>query len=331
MFRLRLGSDQPFAMSDDVGDSTPTAGRVWTSQGPNLPPDWADVSVVPATSHIIHVSLGGSDTTGLGTSNRPFLTINRACTLVRTLGNASDTVRYCIVVGPGQFVENLVLSDFTWIIGSTLESTVVTFTTFAFGAEWTPNVIHRAGLQNMTISGATTVSFAAVNSQQGRLSFVNCWINALWTYVGFNVLNQVIFANCRLAGWTQTGIENFYLLNCTDPTPSNAILNAGGGLNASVFLHGTSLGGTLTANAPAAEFANIGSYASQVVGMLTLNGANASVTVDTSPRLFRGGVTLAGGAAEPRYTLAGAKAGNVALASVCTQLAATGGFVDTTT
>jgi hypothetical protein len=65
--------------------------------------------------------------------------------------------------------------------------------------------------------------------------------------------------------------------------------------------------------------------------MTTLTGALASITADSTPLNFRGGVTLAGGAADPRFVLVGAKAGNAALASVCTQLQASGGFVDTTT
>jgi hypothetical protein len=333
--RIRLGTDSPFAQAVDFGSNV-AAGRVLAAVavpgGFDL--QWIDLpssELAPAINHFVNVQIGGNDVTGDGTQARPFATLNRACTLVRSFGNASDTNRYCVLVGPGLFTENLVLSDFTWIIGASLEATRVTFTTFAFGAEWTPNVVHRGGLQSMTIMGTPTVSFAAVASQQGRLSFVNTWVNASWTFVGFNALNQVIFANSRLSGWTQTGIEQFYLFSCTDSGANNAVLNAGGGLNATAFLQGSIIGGALTANAPGAEFANLAIYDSQVVGMLTLNGLNAGVTVDTSPRFFRGGVTLAGGAPDPRYILTGAKAGNAALTSVCTQLAATGGFLDSTT
>lgn len=330
--RIRLGTDSPFAQAADFGSNV-AAGRVLAAVavpgGFDL--QWIDAGLAPAINHFVNVQIGGNDVTGDGTILKPFATINRACTLIRTLGDASNTNRYCVLVGPGLFTENLVLSDFTWIIGASLESTSVIFTTFAFGAEWTPNVVHRGGLQSMTVAGTPTVSFAAVASQQGRLSFVNTWINASWTFVGFAALNQVIFDNCRLSGWAQTGIELFYLLSCTDSGANNAVVNAGGGLNAAAILQGTIIGGNLTANAPGPQFANLGLYESQVVRVLTLNGASASVTADSSPKLFRGGVTLAGGAPDPRYILTGAKAGNVALASVCTQLAATGAFLDSTT
>jgi hypothetical protein len=90
-------------------------------------------------------------------------------------------------------------------------------------------------------------------------------------------------------------------------------------------------GGTLTMNSSGANASNLGWFDCSLTGLLTLNGAAASVTVDSSQRNFVGGVTLTGGAPDPRYALVGSKAGNAALASVCLGLAATGGFVDSTT
>jgi hypothetical protein len=330
-FRLRLGSDQPFAQAIDLGDAAPTAGRVWVSQGANLPPDWADAAVPPSTSHVIWVMLGGDDTTGDGTLAKPFASINRACTLVRSYGNASTTNRYTVLVGAGRYTENLVISDWTWISGLSTEGTRVTFTTFAFGAEWAPNVDHRAGLQSMTISGGGPVNFATAASDQGKLSFINVWFADLWTYTARTVQNQISLANCLLSGFVQNGFEYFNVMNCSGVNGANVTVNATATLTATSYFRATELDGALNINSNGANYSNVIWLASALGGMLTLTGALASITADSTPILFRNGVTLAGGAADPRFILVGAKAANAALASVCTQLALTGGFVDTTT
>lgn len=331
VYRLRLGSDQPFAQSQDLGDAPPTAGRVLTSQGPNLVPDWADPTVPPATSHIIWVTLGGSDTTGDGTLAKPFASINRACTLVRSYGNASTTNRYTILVGAGRYTEALVMSDWTWISGLNTEGTRVTFTSFTFGAEWAVAADHRGGLQNMTISGGGPINFATAASDQGKLSFINVWFADSWTYTARTNQNQITLAGCLLSGFTQNGFEYFNCMNCSGVNGSNVIVNATATLTATSYFRATELDGTLTVNSNGANYSNVIWLASAVAGMLTLNGALASITADSTPLNFRGGVTLAGGATDPRLVLVGAKAGNAALASVCTQLQAFGGWVDTTT
>ncbi len=287
--------------------------------------------IPPNVSQTFFVMLGGNDTTGDGTFYRPFRTINRACTAIRALGNASTTIRYAVWVGSGRFTETLVMSDWTWIVGVSTEATRVTFTSFAFGAEWDTNVDHRCGMQSMTISGGGPVDFAAATSEQGKMSFVNVWFADAWTFTGFTTSNQVILANCGLMGFTQNGISEFHVMNCSSINSGAFAVNATATLPAYVAFKGTMLGGTLTATSNGANFANVGWYDSSLTGMLTLNGAAASVTVDSSVRNFIGGVTLTGGAADPRYALVGSKAANAALASVCTGLATTGGFLDSTT
>ena len=299
-----------------------------TSQG--LLAVTSEPEIAPSGSQLYFVFHGGSDTTGDGTFYRPFATINRACTAIRALGNASTTIRYAIFVGPGRFTEMLVMSDWTYITGTTTEATRVTFTSFAFGPEWDTNVDHRCGLQSMTISGGGPVDFAVATSEQGKMSFVNVWLADSWTFTAFALDNQVIFANCLLSGFVQTGFENFYVFNSSSLNSGVFVVNASATLNAYLSARATMLGGTLTMNATA-KFSNLGWYDSSLTGLLTLNGANASVTVDSSVRNWVGGVTLTGGAPEPRYALTGSKGANAALAAVCTGLAATGGFLDSTT
>ena len=97
----------------------------------------------------------------------------------------------------------------------------------------------------------------------------------------------------------------------------------GSGLQCAITETWTASGG---ANSVASTF-----IAGSCNGTLTLDGAQATVDPASSPIAFPGGVTLLNGAPDPRKNLTGAKGGNAALASVCTQLAATGAFKDSTT
>lgn len=284
-------------------------------------------------SRLLWVAKNGSDTTGDGTLARPFLTINRACTAIRALGNASTTIRYAVVVGPGRFTEDLVMSDWTWIVGIDTEASRVTFTTFTFGAEFDANVDHRCGLQSMTISGGGPVDFAAANSEQGKISFINVWFADSWTFTAMTNQNQVTLANCLLSGFTQNGFDYFNVMNCAGVNGANFTVNDTATLSATTYFRSSEIDGQLFVNATAGGliYANVLWLGSSLAGFLTLNGANASIAASSSPILFPGGVILLAGAPDPRLVLSGAKAGNAALASVCTQLAASGGFVDTTT
>jgi hypothetical protein len=275
--------------------------------------------------------LGGNDTTGDGSFYRPFRTINRACTAIRALGNASTTIRYAILVGPGRFTETVVMSDWTWVTGVSTEATRVTFSSWAFGAEWDTNVEHKCGLQSMTVQGADPVDFAAATSEQGKISFVSVWFANSWTFTAFTTSNLVVLANCGMAGFVQNGFSEFHVMNCSTLNPSTFVVNATATLPAYLAAKASMFGGTLTMNSSGANASNLGWFDCSLTGLLTLNGAAASVTVDSSQRNFVGGVTLTGGAPDPRYALVGSKAGNAALASVCLGLAATGGFVDSTT
>lgn len=331
--RIRLGSSEPFAQAADFG-SNAVAGRVLTAVAVpgGLDTQWTDLNpgLAPSINHTVYVQKGGSDVTGDGSWGKPYATINQACTLIRALGNASSAHRYAVFVGPGSYVETLTISEWTYIVGSSIEGTRVTFTSFGFGPEWTALADHRSGLQHMTVSGAPTIDFATVNSQQGKLRWDDVVFNDTFNYVAFNAINQISCCRCTfLGGWTQTGI-NFSCFNCSSVNGGAVVVTATT-INAVVGVMGSGFDGALTVNATGVPTAMVEMAGSSFEGLLTLNGANASIVATSNPLAFSGGVSLLAGATDPRKSLTGAKAGNAALASVCTQLAATGAFVDNTT
>jgi hypothetical protein len=308
------------------GDAQPAQAAAASGGGP-----------LPAVNRVVWVMAGGNDTTGDGSYSNPFLTVGRACQLVTALGNASTTLRYVVMVGAGRFNgESVVLPSWTYVVGLSKEATRIAFTSLTLGPSWTPNVDQRGGFQNMTVSGAPTLDFNAVASNQGKLRFDDVVFNDRWTYSAFSAINQVFFDNCfGFDGYNQIGI-NSISQGCAwlgGPVQMTSV-NDGRNLPTLAAFIGGALDGGLTAtwtasggsNAVTATLEGAGS-----AGPLTLNGAQASVAPASTPIFFPGGVTLTGGATDPRRNLTGSRAGNAALATVCTQLAATGGFTDNTT
>ena len=338
MTKLRINPSGPFAKATDFAANVANGRLLSVIQLPGGeydltwvdPPSSGGGTLDPSVNHIVNVQKGGSDTTGDGTLAKPFASINRACALIRSFANAGSTNRYVVAVGPGRFIEALVLSEWTYIVGDSIEGTRVTFTSLTFGAEWTPAGDHRAGFQHMTVSGSPTVDFAAVSSNEGKLRWDSVVFNDRFTFAAFSAINQVEACGCKfLAGWTQNGI-NFACLNCSSINGGDVVMNATT-VNAIAGIFGSGLDGGLIITATGSTTGMVEMSGSAFEGHLTLNGANASIAASSNPLAFPGGVTLTGGATDPRKNLTGAKGGNAALASVCTQLAATGAFKDATT
>jgi hypothetical protein len=288
----------------------------------------------PAVDLTCYVRKGGSDITGDGSFNTPFASINAACTLIRSFANASTTNRYTVNVGTGRYTEALTMSEWTYVVGNSCEGTRVTFSSFTLGADFTPNVDHRCGFQNMTISGGQTINFNAVSSNQGKIRFDTVTFNDKWTFTAFSAINQVLLNDCFMFdGYIQNGIN---LVAWACPIQGDVAMNSisdgrnlptlgafvGCGMSTLTQVWTASAG----SNAVTSTFQGTG-----MTGLLTLNGAQASVDATSNPIAFPGGVTLLNSAVDPRRSLTGAKGGNVALAAVCTQLQASGGYVNNTT
>jgi hypothetical protein len=73
-------------------------------------------STTPLYTQMVYVNKNGSDTTGLGSINEPYLTIVKA---LSTILDATTTKRYTVEVGAGRFDEigDIALVPYVWIIG----------------------------------------------------------------------------------------------------------------------------------------------------------------------------------------------------------------------
>lgn len=309
-----------FVASEGITPNTPGAGGSNTN---------------PAVDLTVYVRKGGSDISGDGSFNKPFATINAACTLIRSFANASTTNRYTVLVGTGRYTEALTMSEWTFVVGDSCEGTRVTFTSFTLGADFTPNVDHRCGFQSMTISGGKTIDFNAVSSNQGKIRFDNVTFNDKWTFTAFSAINQVLLNDCFLFdGYIQNGINLAAYGACSiNGNVAMNSINDGRNLPTMAAFIGCGMD-SLTENWTASAGSNAVTSTFQgtgMTGLLTLNGAQASVAAGSNPIAFPGGVTLSGGATDPRRDLTGSRGANAALATVCTQLQASGGYTDSTT
>jgi hypothetical protein len=285
-------------------------------------------------SQTIYVSVVGNDMTGDGAFDNPFLTLDRACTLIRSFVNASATLRYVVNVGAGQFLNQAVtLSDWTYFFGQSKDATQISFASVELGPEWTAAGDHSAGFQDMSISGGCTIDFNAVSSNGGRVRFDDVVFGDQWHLSAFSASNQCLFSNCFMsAGYTQIGMN----VICQDVLSLGDIsmtsVNDGRNLPtlgsfvacglSTLQLHWSASAGS---NPVTASFQGTGQ-----TGALTLDGAQATVNPASNPIAFPGGVTLLAGAPEPRRSLTGSRGGNAALATICSQLQASGGYVDNT-
>lgn len=316
-------------------DIVAPASANWPGRWALYAPGGGGSGPAPALTRTLYVSVAGNDTTGDGSFSKPFLTLDRACTLIRSFGNASTLLRYVVNVGAGRFINQAVtMSEWTYFVGQSKEATRIAFTSIVLGPEWTPAGDHRAGFQNMSISGGITIDFNTTSSNEGKVRFDDVVMNDQWHFIAFSAINQCLMESCFLfGGYTQVGmnmiLQNTLSLGDVSMTSVNDGRNlptlctfAASALN-TLQLHWTLSTGS---NPVTANFIGTGQ-----TGALTLDGVQATIDPTSSPIAFPGGVTLIAGAPDPRKILTGSRGGNAALASVCSQLAASGGYVDNTT
>lgn len=129
------------------------------------------------TQNVFVSALYGSDVTGDGSEDNPYLTIAHA---QLSITDASAAKIYQIILLPGEYIENVVLKAFTGLVGSnpnqgeystTITGDVTLGATFAVAASigWVTNV---------DITGTVILDYAAVVSVNGSVIFTNCLLES---------------------------------------------------------------------------------------------------------------------------------------------------------
>lgn len=112
------------------------------------------------TPNIIWVTKNGNDTTGDGTIEKPYLTINKALSTITT---ASSSNPFKICVGAGVFIEDTInAKSFVWIEGAEQDETVIQINAsnknLVVGAD-------NSGISKCLVTGVSGSGFAAVYYQ----------------------------------------------------------------------------------------------------------------------------------------------------------------------
>jgi hypothetical protein len=109
----------------------------------------------PSATLEVHVDKSGSDVSGTGTLDNPFLTIQAA---LASITDASTTKRYAITVGTGRFDEvgTILIKPWVWFVGIQRTATRVTATGVALSTAFTSGNF-RAGFKDILFSGSVNV------------------------------------------------------------------------------------------------------------------------------------------------------------------------------
>lgn len=174
-------------------------------------PEGPECNLPFTASRIVYVSLGGDDITGDGSECAPYLTINKALSVIT---DASITKRYEINIGPGTYTEPTIhLKANVQLVGASTLLTRINSSVDINDPSWTGTVFddYRSGFVNLTLLQQMNFDFAAVNSFGGKLFFVSVNTNStfvpVFTAISTSV-NQVNIRNSMLAnGYTQNGIN----------------------------------------------------------------------------------------------------------------------------
>jgi hypothetical protein len=249
------------------------------------------------TTQQVWVAPWGSDATGNGSEDNPFLTILHAQTGII---DSSPTKFYDIILYPGTYVENVVVEAFMNIVGFNPSTITGGFLPSRVSGNWTlgasfggPQIAQETLITNIDIDGPITFDYVTLVATDGIIGFTNCQCEAN-VILTQNSNNTTEFKATTLFGdYTQTG-GFVFMLNCTGfaglLTLLTGTLNAiGGGWEGSVNLdqngtiddtivnsHGFSMSRgnvnliTTTARSPAIN-ANIGDLPENC----NMSGANA--------------------------------------------------------
>jgi len=142
-----------------------------------------DVSIFPAipqpsTAQTRFVDKNGSDTTGNGSSAYPYSTIQKA---LDSITDAASAKPYRIVVGVGTFTEAFLLKPWTFVVGASRKTTVLSPAQANWiSADFSASGSQDTGIANCTIGATFLADFNAVASPgAGRLFLSDVYLDGV--------------------------------------------------------------------------------------------------------------------------------------------------------
>jgi hypothetical protein len=264
---------------------------------------------------MVNVTKAGSDVTGDGTPEKPFLTIQRALTAIT---DATTAKRYAILVGPGSYADPFNVKPWVAVIGvdsggngATPDGFMVTeiaaaANTIGFDPSWSVSGFSVTWFSFLAFVNAQTFDQSTVPGCQPQIVCHACAFNGLQTYLGTGTTgtDNVVWTAClSFAGATVKGWQFFWTRHCEFLSGTVDVESVLGAVENTTWLgQDCSVGSafsntaiTLTGNGPhnaQVDFSNV-----VVVGPLTITNANTSYKSNAEG--IPPSVMLAGGAPAP--------------------------------
>lgn len=260
--------------------------------------------LLPIQTQVLHVTSGGSDSTGNGTLGNPYLTIQHA---VGTITDASFNKRYTINVGPGDYAGALVVRSWVFIVGAGVLVTRINGDISIADASWADGGVNndvRGGFCDCSLRGASVAidfTFGAT-SPYGKFYFSNCWVNVAPVITGVSAANQVVIEDgLWFAGMVATAVA----VTTSGWFNQNGAVVVNSATTATLYTASNSTNlGNLIINNNAGVPPVVTLFGSPTSGNITVaNGANLSATSNSLPvrAKISGAVSLLSDAAGVGY------------------------------
>jgi hypothetical protein len=275
--------------------------------GPTGPTGAAGIGgdIVPI-ANTFYVAINGDDITGNGSISKPFLTIQRGIDAAYAVASQSSPVtnRPVVMVMAGTYTANNVLKANVLVKGQGFNNTRVTGS-WTIDATFSPAGDFRSGWEGMILS-TITADFAALASNEGKLTILNCRLAGNITITAFSTINQFFVTNSETSGimvtlnglnTTFNGVysQNGAIWNVNWSPGGANIFIASGSSYETVVING--VGGTSTA-------VLLDNAARIMMGTsLTLNGTGALAYVSTNSVTNLNAISYLGGATSAQLNL----------------------------
>jgi len=257
------------------------------------------------TAQEVYVNKGGSDTTGDGTPDKPFLTIPKA---LSTITDASTSKRYVILVAPGEYAESFGLKPWVGITGVPpttsgflgLVEITAPADTIGYDPAYTTSGFAVSWMSHLVLSNHQTWDTNTTLNDQCQLTYFDVNFNGGASYIGRGLggVSNMTWDNClSYGGVLAKGIQFLFTIGGTQFLGGTIDIEAGpvGTLENTTWLaQNTSVGAAFNptnvlikwaAPSPVGFNAQADLSNCSIVGNVTVDGAHTSfkATVEGVP------------------------------------------------
>ena len=245
----------------------------------------------------VFIAKNGSDVTGNGTQDNPFLTISAALT---SITDASPSKRYAIQVSAGEYTEaSIALKANVFIVGAGQKETTRITGAVSLHSSFSGGADNRSGFAQVILLSACDFNWNTVTSAAGKLYFNEVSFSSTINMYGYNnATAQAQFNDCVIFGaMTISGINVGVYTNCFNFNNITLNQHPNGGMASILSMAGGYCSGTVNIVTTVNDFNRRCSIFARSfwINALTINGASSYADVTYSSLPAAGPTILNGG------------------------------------